>query len=57
VDTEIKQTRICSCGREVISVAGTCGTCIKEGSEAFWLFCNDQITFAGFMRRLRKRGK
>ena len=56
IDIEIRQTRECVCGREIISITGRCGLCIKEGSDAFWDYINGKITFPGFMRRLRKHG-
>jgi hypothetical protein len=56
MDIVIVLTEKCVCKRQVISVTGRCGICIKEGSEAFWLYMDGKITFPSFMRRLRKHG-
>lgn len=57
MDIEIKQTKPCSCGRGIITITGYCELCMKEGSDAFWALVNEEITEAGFYRRLRRRNK
>lgn len=55
---KVTRTQMCRCGRNVIGLAGTCPQCIREGAEAFWAYVNGEISFPGFMRRLRRtRGK
>lgn len=52
----IAQAQGCSCGRQVISMSGACGLCIREGSDAFWLLMEGRLSPAGFYRRLRRTG-
>ena len=54
MDIEVKQVRMCACRREVIGVNGTCAICVREGSEAFWKYIEGDISYAGFVRRMRR---
>ena len=54
MDIKIIQTEMCGCGRQVISVTGCCGICIREGAQAFWDLADGKITYPGFIRRLRR---
>ena len=56
MDVVIRQVKTCKCKREVISVAGTCSQCIKEGSLAFWELCDGKITYTEFIMRLERKG-
>lgn len=57
MDIKVTQTKTCACSRDVIGVNGTCAACVREGSEAFWKYIEGEITFAGFIRRLRASRK
>lgn len=53
MEVHITQTRICKCGREVISMAGVCGLCAKEGAGLFWAYMAGKITFDHYMSRIK----
>ena len=53
MDVKVTQTEMCACGRQVISVTGTCALCIAEGAALLWDFIESRITLQEFETRLR----
>ena len=56
MEIEIVQTKVCVCGRKIISVTGRCSICISEGSKALARYLAGEISFPKYMRELRKHG-
>ena len=54
MDIKTTQTEMCKCGRAIIGIEGTCGICIKEGSDMFWAFMDGKMTFDEFMTEIEK---
>lgn len=55
MDIIVRNEQTCPCGRKFTGMPAHCDRCYREAADAFWAFIAGEITFPGFMRKLRKR--